>query len=113
MKHHILCINSGTSSMKFSVYGLGEAEEMLAEGVVERIALPGGWLPRTHGPFWSFRTAPVLFWSVIVTNGLATIAAVYGWFMVPVQDPLKLVVHRIFNPTVEVLLGRKIPDEAV
>jgi len=44
MKHHILCINSGSSSMKFAMYGLGESEELIAEGAVERIGLPGGWL---------------------------------------------------------------------
>ncbi len=45
MKHHILCINSGSSSMKFALYALGaETEELVAEGAVERIGLPGGWL---------------------------------------------------------------------
>ena len=42
MGHHILCINSGSSSMKFAVYGLGESEKLIAEGAVERIGLPGG-----------------------------------------------------------------------
>ncbi|MGC8493690.1 MAG: acetate/propionate family kinase [Syntrophobacteraceae bacterium] len=44
MKHHILCINSGSSSMKFALYAQGETEELTAEGAVERIGLPGGWL---------------------------------------------------------------------
>ncbi|HYA41219.1 MAG TPA: acetate/propionate family kinase [Syntrophobacteraceae bacterium] len=44
MKHHILCINSGSSSIKFAMYGLGESEELIADGAVERIGLPGGWL---------------------------------------------------------------------
>jgi acetate kinase len=30
--------------MKFAVYGLGESENLIAEGAVERIGLPGGWL---------------------------------------------------------------------
>ncbi len=44
MPHHILCINSGSSSMKFALYRLGVSEELIAEGAVERIGLPGGWL---------------------------------------------------------------------
>jgi acetate kinase len=44
MKHHILCINSGSSSMKFAMYGLAESEELIVEGAVERIGLSGGWL---------------------------------------------------------------------
>ena len=44
MRHHILCINSGSSSMKFAMYGLGESEKLIAEGAVERIGLPGGAL---------------------------------------------------------------------
>ncbi len=44
MKHHILCINSGSSSMKFALYLLAETEELVVEGEVERIGLPGGWL---------------------------------------------------------------------
>lgn len=44
MKHLILCINSGSSSMKFALYDLGDSEELIAEGAVERIGLPGGWL---------------------------------------------------------------------
>ena len=44
MKHTILCINSGSSSIKFAFYRIREAEELLAQGSVERIGLPGGWL---------------------------------------------------------------------
>lgn len=49
MKHTILCINSGSSSIKFALYLIPEtknqdAEELIAEGAVERIGLSGGWL---------------------------------------------------------------------
>ncbi|MGO9145348.1 MAG: acetate/propionate family kinase [Desulfomonilia bacterium] len=44
MKHHILCINSGSSSMKFAMYLLDTNEKLIAEGAVERIGLSGGWL---------------------------------------------------------------------
>ncbi len=44
MKHHILCINSGSSSMKFAMYLIDTTERLIAEGAVERIGLLGGWL---------------------------------------------------------------------
>ncbi len=43
--HTIFCLNSGSSSLKFSLYQLGdEAETLRAEGAVERIGLKGGLL---------------------------------------------------------------------
>jgi acetate kinase len=42
MGHHILCINSGSSSMKFAMYLLDTTEKLIAEGAVERIGLSGG-----------------------------------------------------------------------
>jgi acetate kinase len=44
MPHTILCINSGSSSIKFALYQIEETEKLLALGAVERIGLPGGWL---------------------------------------------------------------------
>jgi len=44
VKYHILCINSGSSSMKFAMYLLDANEALIAEGAVERIGLSGGWL---------------------------------------------------------------------
>ena len=44
MKHTILCINSGSSSIKFALYLVQETEELIAEGAIERIGLTGGWL---------------------------------------------------------------------
>jgi acetate kinase len=44
MKHTILCINSGSSSIKFALYALQENEQLIAAGAVERIGLPGSWL---------------------------------------------------------------------
>ena len=41
----IVCLNSGSSSLKFSIYQVGEGEEKaLAKGAVERIGLPDGTL---------------------------------------------------------------------
>ncbi len=39
---------------------------------------------RTRGPFWSVGPAPVLLWSAVATNLLATVAAVHGVFMMPI-----------------------------
>lgn len=44
VKHTILCINCGSSSIKFALYLVGETEALMAEGAVERIGLSGGWL---------------------------------------------------------------------
>src|SRR5689334_6611616 len=44
-RHVILCLNSGSSSLKFALYCIGDAEELrLARGAVERIGLSGGYL---------------------------------------------------------------------
>ena len=44
-KHVILCLNAGSSSLKFALYRIGEREEVpLARGAAERIGLPGGRL---------------------------------------------------------------------
>jgi acetate kinase len=46
---HILCLNSGSSSIKFAFFALGAAgEEKLAEGAAERIGQSVGrlWLQR-------------------------------------------------------------------
>jgi acetate kinase len=45
--HHVLCLNSGSSSVKFALYRMGEGDEkLLVRGAVERIGLEGGslWL---------------------------------------------------------------------
>ncbi len=43
--HVILCLNCGSSSLKFAVYSLGDLQELpLARGAVERIGLSGGRL---------------------------------------------------------------------
>lgn len=44
-QHVILCLNSGSSSLKFALYRLGDSQEVrLAQGAVERIGLSGGHL---------------------------------------------------------------------
>ncbi|HTR60545.1 MAG TPA: acetate/propionate family kinase, partial [Candidatus Binataceae bacterium] len=40
-EHVILCINRGSSSLKFSLYRLGAKEDLIASGEVDRIGMPG------------------------------------------------------------------------
>jgi acetate kinase len=45
MNSSILCLNSGSSSLKFALYRMGDGEEtLLVSGAVERIGLDGGIL---------------------------------------------------------------------
>jgi len=75
------------------------------------------FLTRTRGPFWSIKPAKILWIAVLGTQILATLIAVYGFFMTPlgwpwamfvwgyavawalVNDRLKLLAYRIFDPT--------------
>jgi H+-transporting ATPase len=83
------------------------------------------FLTRTRGPFWSIRPARILWVAVLGTQILATLIAVFGVFMTPlgwgwaafvwvyalawflVNDRVKLLAYRIFDPTKAQLLGRK------
>ncbi len=75
------------------------------------------FLTRTRGPFWSIRPARILWVAVVGTQIVATLIAVYGLFMAPlgwgwslfvwgyalvwflVNDRVKLLTYRIFDPT--------------
>ncbi len=83
------------------------------------------FLTRTRGPFWSHRPARILLGAVLGTQIVATLIAVYGLFMTPlgwgwalfvwgyamvwflVNDRVKLLAYRIFDPTEAPLLARK------
>ena len=83
------------------------------------------FLTRTRGPFWSIRPARVLWVAVLGTQIVATLIAVYGLFMTPlgwgwalfvwgyalawflVNDRVKLLAYRIFDPTEAPLLAKK------
>jgi H+-transporting ATPase len=74
------------------------------------------FLTRTRGSFWSIRPARILWIAVLGTQIVATLIAVYGLFMTPlgwswagfvwgyallwflVNDRLKLLAYRIFDP---------------
>ncbi len=108
----------------FGLFYLGERVFLLSRDLLQtfmflKLAVAGHltiFVTRTRGSFWSNRPAPVLFWSAIITKVLATLAAVYGWFMVPigwkwalviwgyalawflVNDQVKLGAYRILDP---------------
>jgi len=74
------------------------------------------FLTRTRGPFWSIRPAKILWIAVLGTQAIATLIAVYGFFMTPLgwgwagfvwgyallcfllNDRVKLLAYRIFDP---------------
>jgi H+-transporting ATPase len=86
------------------------------------------FLTRTRGPFWSIRPARILWGAVLGTQALATLIAVYGLFMTPigwiwaafvwgyalawflVNDRVKLLAYRIFDPTAAPLLATEADD---
>jgi H+-transporting ATPase len=86
------------------------------------------FLTRTRGPFWSIRPAKILWMAVLGTQIVATLIAVYGLFMTPlgwgwalfvwgyalvwflVNDRVKLLAYRIFDPTKAPLLAKKSLD---
>jgi H+-transporting ATPase len=86
------------------------------------------FLTRTRGPFWSIRPARILWAAVLGTQALATLIAVYGLFMTPlgwgwalfvwgyalawflVNDRVKLLAYRVFDPTAAPLLAKKPAD---
>ena len=73
------------------------------------------FVTRTRGPFWSHRSAPILFAAVVGTQVLATLLSVNGIFMAPigwewalavwgyalawflVNDRVKLAAYRVFE----------------
>ena len=83
------------------------------------------FLTRTRGPFWSIRPARILWIAVLGTQTIATLIAVYGLFMAPlgwkwagfvwayaliwalINDRVKLLAYRIFDPAKPALLSRR------
>jgi H+-transporting ATPase len=86
------------------------------------------FLTRTRGPFWSIRPARILWIAVLGTQTIATLIAVFGLFMTPLgwgwagfvwayaiawallNDRVKLLAYRIFDPTGAPLLAKKSVD---
>ncbi|MGA7316129.1 MAG: plasma-membrane proton-efflux P-type ATPase [Silvibacterium sp.] len=119
----------------FGLFYLGERVFHLDRGHIQtlmylKLSVAGHltiFLTRTRGPFWSIRPAKILWIAVLGTQTIATLIAVYGLFMTPlgwkwaafvwgyalvwllVNDRVKLLAYRIFDPTKVPLLVKKPP----
>jgi H+-transporting ATPase len=115
----------------FGLFYLGERVFHLDRAVIQslmylKLSVAGHltiFVTRTRGPFWSTRPAPILMFAVGGTQVVATIIAVYGLFMPAigwgwalavwgyalawffVNDRVKLLAYRIFDPQQAGLLG--------
>jgi H+-transporting ATPase len=119
----------------FGLFYLGERVFHLDRGHIQtlmylKLSVAGHltiFLTRTRGPFWSIRPARILWIAVLGTQTIATLIAVYGLFMTPLgwkwagfvwgyalvwfllNDRVKLLAYRIFDPTKVPLLAKKPP----
>ena len=118
----------------FGLFYLGEMVFKLDRELVQtlmylKLSVAGHltiFLTRTRGPFWSIPPARILWAAVLGTQIVATLTAVYGfglmeplgwkwagfvwvyalsWFLV--NDRVKLLAYRIFDPTKAPLLAKK------
>ena len=84
----------------FGIFYIGQEVLHLSKEAVQsfiflKLAVAGHltiFLTRTRGPFWSIKPSGVLFWSAVITKLLATLVAVYGWFITPISWNLALLV---------------------
>ncbi len=84
----------------FLIYYIGGHQlrlsgEVLQSFIFLKLAVAGHltiFLARTRGPFWSIRPGAPLLWSAVITKILATLVAVYGWYVAPIGWQLALLV---------------------
>lgn len=84
----------------FLIFYIGQHELRLSREILQsfiflKLAVAGHltiFLARTQGPFWSIRPSAPLFWSAVITKILATLVAVYGWYIAPIGWKLALFV---------------------
>jgi H+-transporting ATPase len=119
----------------FGLFYLGERVFHLDRGRIQtlmylKLSVAGHltiFLTRTRGPFWSIRPAKILWMAVVGTQTVATLIAVYGLFMTPLgwkwagfvwgyaiawallNDRIKLLAYRIFDPVKAPLLAKTQP----
>jgi H+-transporting ATPase len=108
----------------FGLFYLGERvfhinREMIQSLMYLKLSVAGHmtiFVTRTRGPFWSIKPARILLGAVVGTQCIATLIAVYGFFMAPIgwmwalfvwgyalawfffNDRVKLAAYRIFDP---------------
>jgi H+-transporting ATPase len=77
----------------FGLFYMGERVFHLGRDVLQtvlflKLAVAGHltiFVTRTVGPFWSTRPSAALLWTAIATKLIATLAAIYGIYMVPIS----------------------------
>lgn len=82
----------------FGIFYIGEevlhlSKETIQTFIFLKLAVAGHltiFLTRTRGPFWSIKPSGSMFWAAVITKLLATIVAVYGWFITPISWLLAL-----------------------
>ena len=82
----------------FFIFYLGKEvlnlhQEALQTFVFLKLAIAGHltiFLSRTKGHFWEIKPSAPLFWSAVITKIIATLFAVYGWFVSPISWRLSL-----------------------
>jgi H+-transporting ATPase len=120
----------------FGLFYLGERNFHIDRAVIQtfmylKLSVAGHFkifLTRTRGPFWSIRPARILLMAVIGTQVIATLIAVYGLFMPAigwgwalvvwayslvwflVNDRVKLIAYRIFDPVKTKVLSDLTPQ---
>ena len=84
----------------FGIFYIGQVALHLSRDVIQsfiflKLAVAGHltlFLTRTRGPFWSIKPSGLLFWSAVGTKILATLVAVYGFYISPIGWKLALMV---------------------
>ena len=87
-------------AVTFSLFYIAEHVLHLDRSVVQtlmflKLAVAGHltiFMTRTRGPFWSIMPSAALFWSAVITKILATLVAVYGFYITPIGWELALLV---------------------
>jgi acetate kinase len=108
MSVNLLCINSGSSSLKFALYQLAEdVETSLADGIIERIGLPGSHLRMRMA------TAPALDEPGDVPDYAAAVSAAFA-----ALDKMRLpspdaVGHRVVHGGADHIAPERITEQLV
>ncbi len=84
----------------FGIFYIGQEVLHLPKDAVQtfiflKLAVAGHltiFVTRTKGPFWSIKPSATMFWAAVITKILATLVAVYGWFVTPISWQLALMV---------------------
>ncbi len=90
---HILTINSGSSSLKFSLYDMSAAERLLFRGEAQRIGLDGAALDA-----WDESAAHVLSHRAAIPNHRTALEALFDWLRErQLSTTLRAVGHRVVH----------------